>query len=81
MTKFPDGASQVTDLKLHDPDWNTYAAGDKHGYILFDHDVTADGAQTGLVRYVSVKTTANWYTVEVNGTLTQYDTEGTQTNP
>ena len=47
MTKFPDATSQAgSSNKLQNPDGNNYSVGDKDGYVLFDHDITADGAQT-----------------------------------
>ena len=82
MSRFPDSASQVgTNDKLQDPDGTHYSTGDKPGYLLYDHDVTADGAATGLIRYVSLTTTANWYTVKADGTVTQYDADVVQVNP
>jgi type IV pilus assembly protein PilA len=74
MGAFPDATSAVTVDKLNDPDGDAYQAGDKDGYILYQHDVKADNAQTGLVNYVATRTTKGTYTVDENGTVTQVTT-------
>ena len=51
-----------------------YAAGDKAGYILYQHDINGGGAQTNLVNYVATANTTYWYTCDSAGTITQYDT-------
>ena len=51
-----------------------YAGGDLVGYLLWQHDITADGAATGLANYFTTQYTAYWYTVDAAGTVTQYDT-------
>ena len=71
MDAFPSDAVCATD-KLLDPDGTAYTVTtDKDGYILYGHDITADGLQTGLVNYVASATTAYWYSVDANGTVTQ----------
>ena len=74
MSAFPDATSAVTVDKLNDPNGTAYAAGDKDGFILYQHDITADGAQTGLVNYVATATTKGTYTVDAMGTVTQVTT-------
>jgi len=74
MAAFPDATSAVTVGKLRDPSGAAYAAGDKNGFILYQHDIIADGAQTGLVNYVATPTTKGTYTVDATGTVTQATT-------
>lgn len=74
MGAFPDATSAVTVDKLNDPDGTAYAVGDKDGYILYQHDIIADAAQTGLVNYLATDTTTGTYTVDANGTVTQVTT-------
>jgi len=77
MSAFPDLSVCATD-KLLDPDGDAYTVTtDKNGYLLYQHDIIADGAQTGLVNYVATQTTAYYYSVDASGTVTQYDTDGT----
>jgi len=73
MGAFPSDAVCATD-KLLDPDGTAYTVTtDKDGYLLFAHDITADGFQTGLVNYVATQTTTYWYYVDASGTVTQED--------
>ena len=74
MTLFPDGTSAVTADKVTAPNGVAYLAGDKNGFILYQHDITADGAQTGLVNYTATQTTKGTYTVDAAGTVTQVTT-------
>jgi prepilin-type N-terminal cleavage/methylation domain-containing protein len=79
MTAFPDSTSEWTGTpggKTTDPNGNSYQAGDKPGYILYGHDITGDGAQTGLVNYVTFTQTTYYYTVDADGTVHQYDAPG-----
>ncbi|MBA7593762.1 hypothetical protein ES703_00695 [subsurface metagenome] len=72
MTAFPDGTSACEVLKLKDPDGNDYvAATDKAGYMLYGHDITGGTAGTD-VNYVATATTASYYTVDANGTVSQW---------
>ncbi len=76
MTVFPDALSDWTEEtggKPADPKGNKYTDGDKVGYLLFGHDIIADGRQTNLVNYLKVKTTKYYYTCEANGTVRQFD--------
>ena len=71
MGAFPSNAVCATD-KLTDPDGGLYTVlTDKDGYILYGHDIEADGAQTGLVNYVASDTTAYWYYVDASGNVSQ----------
>ena len=87
MSAFPDGTSVVeTADKLSDPSGNNYTdredpLGDKDGYILFGHDITGDDDQAALVSYMTVSSSSLCYQTTADGTITQFDTAGTQTNP
>jgi len=71
MTAFPSDAVCATD-KLLDPDGVAYTVTtDKDGYILYGHDIIADGAQTDLVNYTTTNQTAYWYYVDAAGTVYQ----------
>ncbi len=74
MAAFPDATSAVTVDKLNDPDGVAYAAGDQNGYLLFQHDITADAGVTGLVNYLATDTTKGTYTVDASGTVVQAST-------
>ena len=73
MGVFPDTSVVVT-FKISDPGGTLYAAGDKDGYLLYQHDIIGDtDATIGLVNYATTQTTAYWYTVDASGTITQWD--------
>ncbi len=81
MNLFPDTTSSATvpaadPGKVTDPGGFTYdyVSGDLVGYLLWQHDVTADGAATDLANYFTTQTTAYWYTIDAAGTVVQYDT-------
>jgi prepilin-type N-terminal cleavage/methylation domain-containing protein len=74
MAAFPDATSACTVNKLLSPTGVAYQAGDKDGFLLYQHDVIADNAETGLVNYVATQTTKGTYTVDANGTVTQVTT-------
>ncbi len=74
MTAFPD-TSVCGTHKLKDPDGGTYIVTlDKDGYILYQHDIIADMAQTDLVNYVETGNTTGTYYVDANGTVYQKTT-------
>ncbi len=73
MTAFPDSTSAATVDKVNDPDGTAYQAGDKEGYLLYSHDITADDAQTGLVNYITTPAMTYYYTCEADGTVRQFD--------
>ena len=75
MGAFPDATSAVTVAKLRDPSGVAYVAGDKDGFILYQHDIKSDGsAVLDLVNYVATQTTKGTYTVDASGTVTQVTT-------
>jgi hypothetical protein len=75
MSAFPDATSACGIDKVNDLDGNAYQAGlDKDGFLLYGHDITADGAQTGLINYMAVQATMGTYTVDASGTVTQVTT-------
>ncbi len=77
MSAFPDtsatAAAGAGDKDI-DPDGSDYELADQDGYYLYQHDITGDGATTGLVNYVATDTTTYWYSVDAAGTVTQSDT-------
>jgi len=79
MTAFPDSTSACgTADKLKDPDGNDYQAGlDKDGYVLYQHDITADGATSPTVNYITLSTTQYYYTCEADGTIRQWADDDT----
>jgi len=74
MELFPDTTAAVD--KGIDILGNTYIGTDKAGFVLYQHDrIAADGSSTvNLSNYVATQTTAYWYTVDDQGTVTQLDT-------
>ena len=62
--------------KQTDPNNLAYLAGDKNGYLLFGHDLTADNSAATLVRYINFDKTTYFYTVDANGTVHQCDAAG-----
>jgi len=78
MGAFPDSASVAGSAnKLTDIEGYTFVAPptDKSGYILYQHDMTADPDpdtdNTTLVNYVATGTTKGTYVVDASGTVTQ----------
>ena len=51
---------------------------DAKGYKLFGHDLDADSAATPTVNYLNFITTTYCYTIDTNGTVHQYKTDGTE---
>jgi hypothetical protein len=47
---------------------------DKDGYILYEHDLIADGTTDGLVNYVATERTKGTYYVDPSGTVFQKTT-------
>ncbi len=82
MSAFPSSAvCAAVGGKLLDPDGVAYVdlvdpLGDKDGYILYQHDISAGDAQVAadLVNYVASATTAYWYWADVQGTVYQLTT-------
>jgi len=78
MSDFPSDAATAdagAGAKSKDPDGDNYVALDKDGYILYQHDIIADGLTTGLVNYVAQEQTKGTYYVDASGTVFQ-DTTG-----
>jgi len=74
MGTFPSTAAVTTD-KINDPNGTAYDASDKDGYLLYQHDITADSSNvTDLVNYVATATTQGTYYVDAQGTVFQYTT-------
>ena len=69
MSQFPD-TSAVGD-KGNDAAGTAYDVGDGMGFILFQHDITADAANTSLVNYVATQYTKGTYRVDELGTVEQ----------
>ena len=69
MSLFPD--TTVNTAKGNDPDGSGYGAGDKLGFILYHHDITADNTTTPTVNYVATEITKGTYTVDALGTVKQ----------
>ncbi|MFC1979149.1 type II secretion system protein [Chloroflexota bacterium] len=79
MALFPDTTSDDTGAdKVLDPNFNAYdfIAGDKEGYVLWDHDNTADGTEATLAKYVQNQTTTYYYLADSDTTLHQYPSVG-----
>ncbi len=82
MSAFPDATSVCGIDKLTDYYGNPYKMNfDKDGYILYQHDITGDGAQIGLVNYLASQYTTYWYYVDAAGTVTQVPTSAPETAP
>ena len=75
MSAFPDATSDWNNGgKVTDPNGNSYGPGDKPGYVLYQHDITADGSSNVTVNYVATEITKGTYTVDASGTVTQVTT-------
>ena len=72
MSLFPDSSSVAGSAdKLNDPSGTAYQAGDKAGFILYQHDLTSDNADNLTSNYVATESTKGTYTVDSSGTVTQ----------
>ncbi|KKL66092.1 hypothetical protein LCGC14_2148440 [marine sediment metagenome] len=73
MAAFPDSTSATGTGKDSDPGGVAYTfPGDKAGYVIYNHDITADAGQASLANYVTTQTTSYWYTAEADGTVKQW---------
>ena len=73
MSVFPDETSDWNNAgKVTDISGTDFAAGDLPGFILYQHDMDATSNNTTLVNYVATATTAYWYSVDSQGTVTQH---------
>ena len=77
MSLFPDQSATAAagaGAKDYDINGDAYVAADKDGYLLYQHDRQGDGSDTdNLTNYVATQTTAYWYSVDEQGTVTQHD--------
>jgi prepilin-type N-terminal cleavage/methylation domain-containing protein len=75
MAAFPDDTSDWNNGgKTTDINGNSFGAGDRAGFILYQHDMTGDTDNSTLVNYVATQTTKGTYTCDANGTVTQAST-------
>lgn len=76
MAAFPDATSDWAAVggKTTDISGGSFGAGDKEGYVLYQHDMAGDTDNTTLVNYVATQTTKGTYTCDANGTITQAST-------
>ncbi len=75
MSQFPDTSTIASGDKSTDPDGDSYTDGaDKDGFILYQHDIDADGSDNTTVNYVATEITKGEYTVDSSGTVTQTST-------
>ena len=74
MSRFPD--TSAVGAKGADANGTNFSAGDGIGFVLYQHDLTADGANTTstLVNYVATQYTKGTYTCDASGTVTQVTT-------
>ena len=72
MQQFPD-TTPVAQKGL-DANGDNFSAGDGIGFVLFEHDNTADGANTSLVNYTATQYTKGTYRVDASGTVEQVTT-------
>ena len=72
MSQFPDTTAAAS--KGNDSTGTAYDGSDGMGFILFQHDVTADSDNNSLVNYVATQYTKGTYTVDAAGTVTQVTT-------
>ncbi len=74
MAAFPDTTAAAN--KGNDVLGNAYDGSDKLGFLLYTHDRIADSGTGNLTNYVATNATAYYYDVDLQGTVTQYDTSG-----
>jgi len=75
MGAFPDATSDWTiGGKITDINGDSFGAGDKEGYVLYQHDMTGDTDNSTLVNYVATQTTKGTYSIDAYGTVTQETT-------
>jgi prepilin-type N-terminal cleavage/methylation domain-containing protein len=74
MSLFPHSTAACGTVKLTDPDGGSYTASDKDGYILYQHDISADNSTATTVNYVATEQTKGTYYVDAYGTVYQATT-------
>ncbi|MBM4447605.1 MAG: type II secretion system protein [Chloroflexi bacterium] len=72
MSMFPDTTTNTS--KSPDADGDNFTASDGGGYVLYQHDINADGANTSLVNYTATQFTKGTYICDASGTVTQVTT-------
>ncbi len=78
LTKYPDATTALADKETQlNPDV-AFVAGDKLGYTLYAHDMEGGGVAGPNVNYVNFNTSKYCYTADINGTVHQYLTDGTE---
>ena len=77
LTKFPDSTTTTANkaIQLGGAGWT---AADKAGYTLYAHDMTGNAAPGPDVHYVNFQKSKYCYSADVNGTVHQYLTDGTE---
>ena len=73
MSEFPDKTAVISTQKVTDPNGIPYDTGDRTGFRLYGHDITADSTDniSARVNYVAMEKTTKKYTVDASGTVTQ----------
>jgi len=69
MSQFPDTSSLAN--KGADANGTNFSASDGTGFVLYQHDIIADGANTSLVNYTATQYTKGTYRVDASGTVEQ----------
>ncbi len=72
MSRFPD--TSAFGAKGADANGTNFTATDGDGFILYQHDITADSANTSLVNYTATQYTKGTYIVDASGTVEQIST-------
>ncbi|MEE9366691.1 MAG: type II secretion system protein [Dehalococcoidales bacterium] len=72
MSQFPDTSSLVN--KGMDANGVNFSGSDGTGFVLYQHDIIADGANTSLVNYTATQYTKGTYIVDELGTVEQIST-------
>jgi len=77
MAAFPDNTSAAGGVdKLLDSTYLPYTANDADGYVLWNHDKTADDGVGVLEKYVGQQLTMYYYIADADTTLHQYPSVG-----
>jgi len=77
MSAFPDATSVAGSAdKLLDANNDAYTANDADGFLLWNHDQTADDAAVVLEKYVQTEVTQYFYIADADTTLHQYPSVG-----
>jgi len=74
MSLFPHPTAAIGTAKVNDPNGDAYVAGDKIGFILYQHDILAEGSTNETVNYVATEMTKGTYYVDKSGTVYQQTT-------